>query len=387
MPFTEKKPERASRKKFSITPSSISHILDETQGHLILRWDAWRSTHHRNEIGLSALYCLVALFFLVFFATEAFLRFQTLHAQVLLGFAILTVCCFAYLRTTGNKRSTNTFVVILFGALCLFLFYTSGINGTGPLWYFVFPLVALYIQRLWAGILSVLILFILTILLLTLQPAGFDPSLYSQDFIERLFAVYLAISIMAFLYAFIRTSAELNMDNINRNYRNLANTDELTKLPNRRRMTEVLYQEVARNQRNQTTFSIIIFDIDYFKKLNDLHGHDAGDAVLKAVPEIIHKILRSQDICARWGGEEFLVLLPETGLAGARHVAERLRTAFEEYITSHMDIDLSVTISLGVFEFKDAFDLDDCIKQADKNLYQAKHDGRNRVVAGPMGSD
>jgi len=371
-----------SSKNNALTPSAISHILDETQSHLILRYDAWRSSHQFSGLSLSSLYCLIALFFLVFFATESYLQNNTWHGQVLLGFAILTVFCFVYLRITSNRQGTNTFIVILLGGLCLFLFHTGGINATGPLWYFVFPLVAMYIQRLWLGILSVLVLFILTLLILSFQPAGFDPSIYSQDFLERLLAVYIAVSLMTFLYAFLRTSAELKMDNINRNYQNLANTDELTRLPNRRRMTEVLCQEIARTQRNQETFSIINFDIDHFKKINDEHGHDVGDAVLAAVPDIIHKVLRGQDICSRWGGEEFLVLLPETGLTGAKQVAERLRAAFEDYRIQYQGMELVVTISLGVVEYKDVFNLEDCLKQADKNLYRAKHAGRNCVVAG-----
>jgi diguanylate cyclase (GGDEF)-like protein len=205
--------------------------------------------------------------------------------------------------------------------------------------------------------------------------------MYSQAFIERVLAVYIAVTIMAFFYAFARTSAQLSMDNMNRSFQNLANTDELTRLANRRRMTDVLYQEVGRAQRNQRTFSIIIFDIDYFKKINDQYGHDAGDLVLAAIPDILRKVLRTPDVCARWGGEEFLILLPETGLEGAKRVAERLRIAFEEYRIRHQDGVLSVTVSLGVCEFRSVKSLEACLKQADKNLYAAKAAGRNCVIA------
>jgi len=371
------------KKRPAITAAKLSDVLDQTQGHLILRLDAWRSSQHFSEISLPSLYCLLALFFLIFFATESFLLNQTWHARMLLVFAILTVCCFIYLRVTGNARGTVTLIVGLLGVLCLFLLYTGGIGGTGPMWYFVFPLVALFIQRLWAGILSVVILFAITCLLLSNQPAGLDPSLYSQAFIERFLAVFIAVFVMSFFYAYARTSAELYMDDMNRNYQNLANTDELTGLANRRRMTDVLYQEVSRTRKKHSTFSIIIFDIDHFKKVNDEHGHDGGDAVLRSVPDIVRKVLRTPDICARWGGEEFLVLLPETNLEGARRVAERLLIAFEEYRLQHNDTVMSVTISLGVSEFRKAKNLEDCIKQADKNLYSAKSAGRNCVIAGP----
>ncbi len=362
---------------------SLSDILDQTQGHLILRFNAWRRPGFLNEIGLPALYCLVALGFLVFFAIESFVHNETWHARLLLVFAMLTVCCFVYLRLTGNRRTTNTFIVVLLGTLCLFLLYTGGIGGTGPLWYFVFPLVALYLQKLWAGILSSLLLLLISAALLAYPPASFDPSIYSAVFLERFFAVYIAVSVMAALYAFVRTSAELNLEGINETFRNLANTDELTGLPNRRRMQAVLNQEVSRMRRSRGKFSLINFDLDHFKWINDEHWHECGDKVLRAIPGILQKVLRTQDICARWGGEEFLVLLPETALAGGRQVAERLRRAFEEHPFRHDEREFTVTASFGVSEFDHPDDLEDCLKRADMNVYQAKADGRNKVIASP----
>jgi len=359
----------------------VSEILDQTQGHLILRFNAWCRPGFIKEIGLPALYCLIALICLIFFAIESFLHNETLHARILLVFAVLTMGCFIYLRLTGNRRTTNTFIVILLGTLCLFLLYTGGIGGTGPLWFFVFPLVALYIQKLWAGILSVIVLLLITVLLLAFPFAGFDPSIYSPVFIERFLAVYIAVSVMAALYAFVRTSAELNLESINETFQNLANTDELTGLPNRRRMQDVLYQEVSRMRRSRGRFSLINFDLDFFKSVNDEHGHECGDHVLQTIPDILRKVLRTQDTCARWGGEEFLVLLPETTLAGGKQVAERLRKAFAEYPLRCGDREFTVTASFGVTEFTHADDLDDCLKQADMNVYQAKKEGRNRVVA------
>lgn len=367
----------------STRPGGFSEILDQTQGHLILRWDAWRNSKHLSEIGLPSVYCMLALFFLTFFATEAYFQHKTMHGQILLIFALMTVACFIYLRITGHARGTVTLIVTLLGLLCLFLLYTGGINGTGPLWYFVFPPVALFIQRLWAGIMSVSILFVVTLLMFIYQPFGFDTSLYSPAFIERLIAVYITVSVMSFFYAYARTSAELQLDDMRNSYRNMANTDELTGLANRRRMMDILYRQVSRSHKNQSTFSIIIFDIDYFKRINDQCGHDAGDAVLRVIPEIVRKVLRTPDICARWGGEEFLVMLPETDLAGAKRVAERLRTGHEEYRLRHGDTVLSITISLGVSEFRCAGNLEECIKRADINLYSAKGAGRNCVIADP----
>ena len=116
--------------------------------------------------------------------------------------------------------------------------------------------------------------------------------------------------------------------------------------------------------------------------MNDKYGHDAGDAVLRAVPGIISKVLRTQDICSRWGGEEFLILLPETPITGVIHVAERLRKTFEQNRVQYGNQPISITISAGAQEYRASKNLEDCLKQADKNLYQAKASGRNTVVAG-----
>lgn len=360
----------------------FTHLLDNTQGHLILRWNAWRPPRPLREIGLPAVYCLVALVFLLSFAIESFRHFHPGHAQVLLGFALLTVACYLYQRLSGNRQATNIILVILLGALCLFLLYTGGIGGTGPLWYFVFPLFALFVLRLWAGLMAVILLLAVTVFLFWHPVAGFHPAQYSADFRERFLAVYTAVSLMAFFYAFTRASSELELSNLAIAMHEMANTDVLTRLPNRRRMLDVLYQEVGRTRRGHGVFSLIMMDLDHFKSLNDRHGHDCGDAVLRALPAIAHGQLRTQDVFARWGGEEFLVLLPGTALDGATQVGERLRAAVAANPVQFEGRELKVTASFGVAEFRPDDDLDACIGHADSNLYLAKSGGRNRVVAG-----
>ena len=362
--------------------AKISEILDKTQSNLILRSKPWSWHRFRiSAIGLPSITCLIALFFLILFSIKSFLQNQILHGQLLLVFALLFVCCFIYIQLTGNKRTTKTFIVFLFAVLALILFITGGVNNTGPLWYFVFPLTALFILRLWAGLLSIFLLFFFTILVYSIPIPGLDLPLYSQDFIQRFFAVYITVSALSFFYAFSRTSTELQMDNMYRNYREMANTDELTSLANRRRMTDILNGKASRSNRNNRSFSVIIFDLDYFKKINDSYGHDAGDDVLRTIPVILTKILRVQDDCGRWGGEEFLILLPDTDLEGARQVAERLRLEFEGHPIKHNSHSLSVTISLGVSEYRLNEKLEDCLKRADENLYRAKKSGRNLVSA------
>jgi two-component system, cell cycle response regulator len=158
----------------------------------------------------------------------------------------------------------------------------------------------------------------------------------------------------------------------------LASTDPLTGLLNRRRGWEILEYEASRSIRNAGKTTILLFDIDHFKSINDSFGHDKGDTILINVAEKLTRTLRKQDSCIRWGGEEFLVIMPETGLDGGYVAAEKIREDME-----HADWDLgnqSLTISIGVASQSPGEDWNTTIQRADRALYEAKSSGRNRTV-------
>jgi diguanylate cyclase (GGDEF)-like protein len=157
-------------------------------------------------------------------------------------------------------------------------------------------------------------------------------------------------------------------------------TDALTGLYNRRHAMEKLEEERVRFQRSARPFSIVICDIDFFKKVNDAHGHDCGDAVLKTLAGLLRRHIRGQDCLARWGGEEFLLLLPETGKEGAAVLAEKLRKRVEEHEFTYAGSKIPVTMTFGVAEYAGDYDIDAAIVGADGALYKGKNGGRNRVV-------
>jgi len=161
----------------------------------------------------------------------------------------------------------------------------------------------------------------------------------------------------------------------------LSITDHLTKLYNRRYLMEALDREYQRTFRKKAPLSLIMLDIDYFKKINDTYGHQGGDEVLVLLAELIKGELRSFDIAARYGGEEFAIVLPETPLADALAVAERLRRHVQEFTYSGALRELTLTVSLGVASFpgERVHCIDSLIHQADHALYRAKGGGRNRV--------
>jgi len=156
-------------------------------------------------------------------------------------------------------------------------------------------------------------------------------------------------------------------------------TDPLTGLPNRRTMADYLQRELTRSKRCNTPLTVLMIDLDFFKMVNDEHGHDEGDAVLIETGRRIKELIRGQDLLARWGGEEFVILLPETPSAGGTVVAEKIRgrIAGEAYTTSGAT--LCLTVSIGVATLVEGQHPDELIKAADTALYQAKRRGRNRV--------
>jgi diguanylate cyclase (GGDEF)-like protein len=161
----------------------------------------------------------------------------------------------------------------------------------------------------------------------------------------------------------------------------LSITDALTGLHNRKHMMETLAMEVARALRYDKLFSILMIDIDDFKKYNDTHGHLAGDEVLRELGTFLKDSLRTEDYAARYGGEEFLLLLPETGAEGAGQLAERLRRRLEEQAIGGADGCGGITVSIGVAAFPaNGTDPETLITQADSAMYHAKQSGRNRVM-------
>lgn len=162
----------------------------------------------------------------------------------------------------------------------------------------------------------------------------------------------------------------------------LATTDSLTGVQNRRSFLQDFEQELTRCQRYEHKLALIMMDVDHFKNINDTYGHNTGDKVLKLLVAEIHGLLRSTDMFGRWGGDEFIVLLPESDIHQASTVAERIRGNLSKAeVVSDDGVLVRFTVSIGmtVVENRDGL-LDDVIKKADKALYMAKQQGRDRVV-------
>ena len=161
----------------------------------------------------------------------------------------------------------------------------------------------------------------------------------------------------------------------------IAITDPLTAIMNRRGITVSLLDAMAQAERYRTPLTVAMADIDHFKEINDTYGHDAGDRVLKSVAATLSDALRMPDKVGRYGGEEFLIMLPHTNLAQGSKIVERIRASVSKKIFDQGAKKARVTISIGVTQFKPGEDLEQLMSNADKALYDAKKGGRNLVVA------
>ena len=185
---------------------------------------------------------------------------------------------------------------------------------------------------------------------------------------------FLLLTYLSNIYLQLVTKAEKDL-------RVLATTDPLTHLLNRRSLIEVAEYELLQRKRNHAPLAFVLADIDHFKAINDAHGHAAGDAVLTAVSHILRLALREQDSVARWGGEEFLILMPNATLEMASTVAERLRAQIAAIDVPFEGAQIKVSMTFGVSCHHDEEPVEAPVSRADSALYKGKLSGRNQVVA------
>ena len=215
-----------------------------------------------------------------------------------------------------------------------------------------------------------------------------------QDILWRMVSVSheIARNLLYIMSERVRYSNLVIADSLEmqRKYQRFASTDALTGLHNRGWLDDAFNREIQRSERDELPLALIMIDVDDFKSYNDEYGHLAGDQVLITVAEAIRSPLRPNDLVARFGGEEFAVLLPETTLSNAKIIAERLREHVCEADTGILDNKKlpSVTISLGIAGRKSGYTLDMMIAAADVAMYHAKRNGKNRVeVAANVSAD
>tara|TARA_R110002012_G_scaffold255132_1_gene434787 strand:- start:717 stop:1829 length:1113 start_codon:yes stop_codon:yes gene_type:complete len=276
----------------------------------------------------------------------------------------------------GYKFSANLVTGALM-ILMLYLIVTGGVKNTGPLWIYIVPPVVLFFGGLKRGLIQLGCFAFVAIVILEYPNNLFLLAEYSDEFRSRLIYSFITVSLLFVFYEYSRQRSFKTLQELSREFEKQARLDPLSGLQNRRGMLEKLEYEHQRTLRHHKNLTLMMCDIDHFKRVNDKFGHDVGDDVITQVGQLFNNALRKQDTVARWGGEEFLFLLPETTQEQAFILAEKLRAQVSKQQYQAGSDSFTVTVSLGIYQMHPQDSVDHAISRADTNLYRAKSNGRN----------
>jgi diguanylate cyclase (GGDEF)-like protein len=316
----------------------------------------------------------------------AFFRSNYYLALALLLASALFYYSHAILKFPQIKNAykiSRSVVLISLLILVLYLVVTGGHKNTGPLWIYIVPPVVFFFGGLRRGVIT-LSLFVISVSLVLFFPnEALVIADYPHEFKTRVLYSFMTVASLFAFYEYSRQKSYKDIQELSSKFELQARQDPLTMLPNRRGMREHLEYEYNRSVRSQRPMALLLCDIDYFKKVNDNYGHDTGDNVLKQISDAFNRVLRKQDIVSRWGGEEFLFLLPETSGNDAYILAEKIRENIHDHEFEYNGKRLHLTISIGVCEVNQHTSVDDAINRSDHYLYQAKELGRNQTSPSP----
>jgi diguanylate cyclase (GGDEF)-like protein len=317
-------------------------------------------------------------------------------AYYLLGFTaaaqeILTCCAFMFitpflLRTTRSiVIAREVFLCAVFFNFTWLTFHLGGVNAPTAGWLITAPVVAMFLGGVATAVfwlaMSCLVVAAVYILPLAGIPLPAHP-VRDMDLLYLLcdLGLYLVIVIFVLLFELTKTQGFIKLEQALNVINELAIRDELTGSHNRRHLIGLIEQERERVLRGTSPFCVCLLDIDFFKRINDTYGHAAGDAVLRQFALTVQKQIRETDAFGRYGGEEFLLMLPTTSLEDAMLFAERVRQNVEKLHFSDVSDELKVSVSIGVAQFRSGETIGQTVSRADEALYAAKSGGRNRVV-------
>jgi len=297
----------------------------------------------------------------------------------------LIITFFYILLLNKGGTSARLTVVILRLTLIIMVFLhffwllVEDVEWSGLLWCLVMLPLFFHLLGYQRGLILVLLLISGTTWLL-FWPSAFYSSPYSTEILFRFWAAYLILAWISFSVEYIRHQTRQRLQATWRELDIQACTDELTGLANRRGLREYLGKQEQRSTQGEGSYAVILGDMDDFKQINDRYGHDVGDRVLSTVGKLISSLVREDDLAARWGGEEFLLLLADTDAEGAKVLAEKVRdcVATSKILVDGESIDLSM--SLGVAAQQQDAPLSASLKSADVAMYEAKRRGKNSVV-------
>lgn len=300
----------------------------------------------------------------------------------------LVVPSFAYALLRRGKADAALAVICLDIAVASALGTLTLGESAGFLYYMMVPLVLLslhpsrsLVRWVWVGLLGALYVGIEVLWPALGGTAGLPASTVHVVHVFNVLVVSVAVVVMALLSAYTVARAEHAQQSALKQMEGIALRDGLTELLNRRAVEDMLTRENSRSRRSARFYCVVMADVDRFKAVNDRYGHAAGDAVLRAVGRLLRASVRDHDVVSRWGGEEFVLVLPETSLASGVRAAEKLRAAVEALAIDVEGDTLHVSMTFGVAEGDGETPSSTVVEAADAAMYRGKAEGRNRVVA------
>jgi diguanylate cyclase (GGDEF)-like protein len=337
-----------------------------------------------RRIFMVNMFGLVGIFITLVMGTEQLVQGNWKQTLILYFAAFIYFLGHYYQKRTGNFQVASNIILLSLYALMIYLTYTGGVANTGPLWIFMVAPVSLFFGGLVKGLRDTLTFVAIITVMLFAPENMFLATSYTVEFKSRLLLSFLTVTFLSAFYEYSRQQSFQFMQHLSEKYEQLARLDPLTRLSNRRDAIDKIEYELRGVERNNTTIALILCDIDFFKKVNDIYGHEVGDIVLKRLANAFCEALRNQDTVARWGGEEFLIILPRTNATQAQVVAQKLRNRVHALTVSHQEHELQITVSMGLAELSNSSNnITNAVADADKHLYQAKAAGRDCIYPLP----
>ncbi|MEH6617590.1 MAG: diguanylate cyclase [Porticoccus sp.] len=298
---------------------------------------------------------------------------------ITLAVGLLATVVYLVLLRSGKTSLLMTLVLMIF--LHFFWLITGDVEWAGMLWCLVMLPLFFHLLGHRKGSKLVSIIILMSAIVLLWPNAKYLYASYSLDMRYRFLLAYLVLAWISFMVEYVRYQTRQRFQEARENLNHQARTDELTGLANRRGFKEYLGESEQRRESGKGLFAVIIGDLDNFKQINDEYGHDVGDFVLQEIGHTLKKLVRTEDLVVRWGGEEFLILMADTDLKGAEVLAEKIRQDIASTSVAVEGGQVAVTMSLGVDAQKPQGDLYFTLGSADRAMYEAKRRGRDCVVA------
>ena len=338
----------------------------------------------------TTLLCLIIelVIVLLYISTYLLMQDKILVIIHIINFSIVLLSYLFFIKNPVKRKalvSNITIFIQFFSALTIVLL-TGGIESSALIWFPFLPAIMVFMNGIknaviWLALSIFLFLYLYFVQSLNLNTVIIGHSTITDRFLDIIMMAFTAILVISGI-DISRKRTFKKLEDTQSELKILATTDPLTGLFNRRCFEDRAEAEIKRSIRYNKSLTVIMADLDHFKKINDNFGHKVGDHALKEVAKIIRKSLRDIDLIGRYGGEEFIMLFPELDQTTSLTVAERLRKEIENTVISVKERTVKITVSLGITELSKGskYSLDTLTHRADEALYKSKDNGRNMIT-------